>query len=82
MIISCLNVIKHFNTLQSIIEAMKQVLFSIASIAATAIRICFPYLGVQAEGELGDATGDFVEMNRFGSTISLYNVHAHFECFS
>ena len=39
------------------------------------------YLGVQSKCKLGDSTGDFVEVNRFCSAISLYNVHTHPDCF-
>ena len=38
-----------------------------------------PYLRVQAKCELGDTTGDLIEMNRLDSTVSLYNVHTHFQ---
>lgn len=40
----------------------------------------FPYLRVQAKGELRNTAGDFVEMNRLCSAISLYNMHTHCGC--
>ena len=36
-----------------------------------------PYLGVQAERKLVDATGDLVEMDRFHATIPFDDVHTH-----
>ena len=38
------------------------------------------YLRVKSKCKLWDTTGDFVEMDRFCSAISFYNVHTHYCC--
>lgn len=39
--------------------------------------ITISYLSVQPKGQLGDATGDFVKVYRFGTTVAFDYMHRH-----
>jgi hypothetical protein len=38
------------------------------------------YLCVQSKGQLGDATGDFIKVYRFGTTVPFDHMHRHGRC--